>query len=79
MYYRLLISARNIRSETSNFPIILCLSKESDLHPCTFNIVIDGFLSTIRYDVLRYILFINDIVLVDDGRTGINYILELSR
>ena len=61
------------------FLIIIGLHQGSALSPILFVIVMDELTRAIQDEIPRYMLFADDIVLVDETRTGINIKLELWR
>lgn len=79
MYYRVVASVRTIEGETDTFPITTGLHQKSALSPYLFALVIDNLTWHIQDEVQWYILFANNVVLIDTIRTGRNYKSELWR
>ena len=62
---------------TSDFSITIGLYQGFALTPFLFVIVIDGLTRTIQDKILWCMLFVDDIVLVDETKAGVNVKLEL--
>jgi hypothetical protein len=65
--------------DTDDFPIKIGLHQGSILSPYLFDLVMDEVTRDIQGDIPWCMLFANDVVLVDDSRTGVNRKLELWR
>ncbi|VAI80081.1 unnamed protein product [Triticum turgidum subsp. durum] len=65
--------------DTDDFPIKIGLHQGSALSPYLFALVMDEVTRDIQGDIPWCMLFADDVVLVDDSRTGVNRKLELWR
>jgi hypothetical protein len=71
-------SVRTSNVDTDDFLIKIGLHQGSALTPYLFDLVMDEVTRDIQGDILWCMLFPDDVVLVDDSRTGVNR-LELWR
>jgi len=78
-YDRVVANVRTCGGITSNFSITIGLHRESTLSPFLFVIVMDELTRAIQDEIPWYMLFADDIVLVDETRVGVNAKLELWR
>ena len=62
-------SVRTSDRDTDDFPIRIELHKESALSPYLFALVMDEVIRDIQGDIPWYMLFADDVVLVDESRT----------
>ena len=76
MYNNVVTSVRTSDVDTDDFPIKIGLHQGSALSPYLFALVMD---EVIQGDIPWCMLFADDVVLVDDSRTGVNRKLELWR
>ena len=72
-------SVRTSDVDTDDFPIKIGLHEGSALSPYLFALVMDEVTRDIQGDIPWCMLFADDVVLVDDSRTGVNRKLELWR
>uniref|UniRef100_A0A8I6WS22 Reverse transcriptase domain-containing protein n=1 Tax=Hordeum vulgare subsp. vulgare TaxID=112509 RepID=A0A8I6WS22_HORVV len=79
MYDNVVTSVRTSDGDTDDFPIRIGLHQGSALSPYLFDLVMDEFTRDIQGDIPWCMLFADDVVLVDDSRTGVNRKLELWR
>ncbi|KAM3386548.1 hypothetical protein ACQJBY_009864 [Aegilops geniculata] len=79
MYYNVVTSVRTSDVDTDDFPIKIGLHQGSALSPYLFALVMDEVTRDIQGDIPWCMLFADDVVLVDDSRTGVNRKLELWR
>jgi hypothetical protein len=79
MYDNVVTSVRTSDGDTDDFPIKIGLHQGSALSPYLFDLVMDEVTRDIQGDIPWCMLFANDVVLVDDSRTGVNRKLELWR
>ena len=63
--------------DTDDFPIRIGLHQGSALSPYLFALVMDEVTRDIQGDIPWCMLFADDVVLVDESRTGVNQKLEL--
>ena len=63
MYERVMTSVRTHRGETNDFPIRIGLHQGLALSPYLFNLVLDALIASIQDEILKCILFADDIVL----------------
>ena len=70
-------SVRTSDGDTDDFPIRIGLHQGSALSPYLFGLVMDEVTRDIQGDILWCMLFADDVVLVDESRTGVNQKLEL--
>jgi Reverse transcriptase (RNA-dependent DNA polymerase) len=55
-----------------HFPIKIGLHQGSVLSPYIFTLVIDEITKDIQEDIPWYMMFADDVVLIDESRTGVN-------
>lgn len=79
MYDNVVTSVRTSDGDTDDFPIKIGLHQGSALSPYLFDLVMDEVTRDIQGDIPWCMLFADDVVLVDDSRTGVNRKLELWR
>jgi hypothetical protein len=79
MYDNVVTSVRTSDGDTDDFPIRIGLHQGSALSPYLFDLVMDEVTRDIQGDIPWCMLFADDVVLVDDSRTGVNRKLELWR
>ena len=72
MYDRAIIIVKTTIEETSEFPITVGLHQGSALSPYLFALVMDELTKHIQDDILWYMLFTNDIVLIDETKSRVN-------
>jgi hypothetical protein len=79
MYRDTVTFVRICDGDTSDFLIKIGLHQGSALSPYLFALVMDEITRDIQGDIPWCMLFADDVVLVDDSRTGVNRKLELWR
>uniref|UniRef100_A0A8I6YFU2 Reverse transcriptase domain-containing protein n=1 Tax=Hordeum vulgare subsp. vulgare TaxID=112509 RepID=A0A8I6YFU2_HORVV len=79
MYDNVVASVRTSDGDTDDFSIRIGLHQGSALSPYLFDLVMDEVTRDIQGDIPWCILFADDVVLVDDSRTGVNRMLDLWR
>jgi hypothetical protein len=79
MYDNVVTSIRISNGDTSDFPINIRLHQGSPLSPYLFALVMDEVTRDIQGGIHWCMLFADDVVLVDESRTGVNQKLELWR
>jgi hypothetical protein len=79
MYKDAMTCVRTYDGDTSDFPIKIGLHQGSALSPYLFALVMDEVTRDIQGDISWCMLFADDVVLVDESRTGVNMKLELWR
>jgi len=79
MYDGVVTNVRTCEGITSNFSITIRLHQGSTLSPFLFAIVMDELTKAIQDEIPWCMLFVDDIVLVNETRAGINAKLELWR
>ena len=79
MYEGVVTNVRTCGGVTTNFPITVGLHQGSALSPFLFAIVMDELTRSIQENVSWCMLFVDDIVLIDESRAGVNAKLELWR
>ncbi|EXB95118.1 Serine/threonine-protein kinase SRPK [Morus notabilis] len=77
MYDGVVTSVRTARGYTAKFPIRIGLHQGYALNPYLFTIVMDELTREIQDKVPWCILFVDDIVLVDEYREGVNHGVEI--
>ena len=70
-------SVRTSDGDTDDFPIRIGLYQGLTLSPYLFALVMDEVIRDIQGDIPWCMLFVDDVVLVDESRTGVNQKLEL--
>jgi hypothetical protein len=79
MYDNVVISIRTSDGDTNNFPINIGLHQGSALSPYLFALVMDEVTRDIQDGILWCMLFADDVILVDESRTGVDQKLKLWR
>ena len=79
MYKNVVTSVRTSDGDTDDFQIRIGLHQGSALSSYPFVLVIDEVTRDIKGDIPWCMLFADDVVLVDESRTGVNQKLELWR
>jgi hypothetical protein len=79
MYDNVVTSVRTSDGDTNNFPINIGLHQGSALGPYLFALVMDEVTRDIHGGISWCMLFADDVVLVDESRTGVDQKLELQR
>ena len=79
MYDNVVTSVRTSDVDTDDFSIKIGLHQGSALSPYLFALVMDEVTRGIQGGIPWCMLFVDDVVLVDDSRTGVNRKLELWR
>jgi hypothetical protein len=79
MYDNVVTSIRISDGDTNDFPINIGLHQGSALSPYLFALVMDEVTRDIQGGIPWCMLFVDDVVLVDGSRTGVNQKLELWR
>ncbi|CAO1939222.1 unnamed protein product [Urochloa humidicola] len=77
MYKDAMTFVRTCDGDTSDFPIQIGLHQGSALSPYLFALVMDEVTRDIQGDIPWCMLFADDVVLVDESRSGVNRKLEL--
>jgi len=77
MYDGVVANVRTSGGITSDFSITIGLHQGSALSPFLFAIVMDELTRVIQDEIPWCMLFVDDIVLVDEMRAGVNAKLEL--
>jgi hypothetical protein len=79
MYDNVVTSVRTSDGDTNDFSINIVLHEASALSPYLFALVMDEVTRDIQGGIHWCILFADDVVLVDESRTGVDQKLELWR
>jgi hypothetical protein len=79
IYDNVVTSVRTSDGDTNDFPINIGLHQGSTLSPYLFALVMDGVTRDIQGGIPWCMLFADDVVLVDESRTGVDQKLELWR
>ena len=79
MYNNVVTSVRTNDGNTDYFPIKIGLHQGSALSPYLFALVMDEVTRNRQGDIPLCMLFVDDVVLVDESQTGLNRKLELWR
>jgi hypothetical protein len=79
MYDNVVTSVRTSNGDTNDFPINIRLHQGSALSPYLFASVMDEVTRDIQGGIPWCMLFADDVVLVDESRTGVDQKLELWR
>jgi hypothetical protein len=79
MYDNVVTSVRTSDEDTNDFPINIGLYQGSALGPYLFALVMDEVTRDIQGDIPWCMLFADDVILVDESRTGVDQKLELWR
>lgn len=77
MYDRVVTSVRTIDDNTSEFSITVGLHYGYALNPYLFALVIDELTRHIQDDISQCMLFVDDLVLIDETKAGVDRNLEL--
>jgi hypothetical protein len=77
MYDNVVTSVRTSDEDTNDFPINIGLYQGSTLSPYLFALVMDEVTRDIQGSIPWCMLFTDDVVLVDESRTGVDQKLEL--
>jgi hypothetical protein len=77
MYNNFLTSVRISDGYTDDFPINIGLHHRTTLSPYLFYLVMNEVIRDIQGDIIRCMLFADDVVLVGDSRMGVNKKLEI--
>jgi hypothetical protein len=77
MYNNIVTSVRTSDGDTNDFLINIGLHQGSALSAYLFAFVVDDVTSDIQGGIPLGILFADDVVLVDESRTGVDQKLEL--
>nr|XP_033510141.1 uncharacterized protein LOC117274918 [Nicotiana tomentosiformis] len=70
---------RTVRGDSEHFSVVMGLHQGSALNPFLFALVMDALAYHIQGEVPWYMLFTDDIVLIDETRGGVNDRLEVWR
>jgi hypothetical protein len=79
MYDNVVTSVQTSDRDTNDFPINIGLHQGSALRPYLFALVMDEVIRDIEGGIPWCTLFADDVVLVDESRTGVDEKLELWR
>ena len=79
MYTNVVTSVRTSDGDTDDFPINIGLHQGSALSPYLFALVIDEVTRDIQGDIPWCMLFADDVVLIEESRSGVSQKLELWR
>jgi len=79
MYGGVKTSVRTSAGDSEYFPIDIGLHQSSTLSPFLFTTVMDELTREIQDEVPWFMLFVDDIVLIDETRDGLNDKLETWR
>jgi hypothetical protein len=79
IYDNVMTSVRTSDGDTNDFPINIELYQGSALGPYLFALVMDEVTKDIQCGIPWYMLFADDVVLVDESRTKVDQKLELWR
>jgi hypothetical protein len=77
MYDNVVTSVQTSDGDTNDFPINIGLYQGSALSPYLFALVMDEVTRDIQGGIPWCVLFADDVVLVDESRTGVDQKLEL--
>jgi hypothetical protein len=77
MYDNVVTSVQTSDRDINDFPINIGLHQGSALSPYLFVLVMDGVTRDIKGGIPWCILFVDDVVLVDESRTGVDQKLKL--
>jgi hypothetical protein len=77
MYDNVVTSVRTSDGDTNDFPITIVLHQRSALSPYLFALVMDEVARDIQGGIPWCMLFADDVVLLDESRTGVDQKLEL--
>ena len=79
MYKSAVTSVRTTYGETCEFPMTISLHQGSTPSPYLFALIIGELTAHIQEEVPKCMLFVDDIVLADKSRDGVNAKLERKR
>jgi hypothetical protein len=79
MYDNIVTSVRTSDGDTNDFPINIGLHQGSALSPYLFALVMDEVTRDIQGGIHWCMLFADDMILVDESRTGVDQKLKLWR
>jgi hypothetical protein len=79
MYTNVVTSVRTSDGDIDDFPINIGLHQGSALSPYLFALVIDEVTRDIQGDIPWCMLFTDDVVLIEESRSGVSQKLELWR
>jgi hypothetical protein len=79
MYDNVVANVRTSDGDTNDFPISIGLHQGPTLSPYLFALVMDEVARDIQGGILWCMLFADDVILVDESRTGVDQKLELWR
>jgi hypothetical protein len=79
MYNNIVTSVRTSDGDTNDFPINIGLHQAWALSPYLFALVMDEVTRDIQGGISWYMLFADDVILVDESRTRVDQKLELWR
>jgi hypothetical protein len=79
MYDNVVTSVRTSERDINDFPINIGLHQGSALSPYLFALMMDDVTRDIQGGIPLCMLFVDDVVLVDESRTGVDQKLELWR
>jgi Reverse transcriptase (RNA-dependent DNA polymerase) len=79
MYTNVVTCVRACDGESDAFPIKIELHQGSALNPYIFTLVMDEITKDIQGDIPWFILFADDVVLIDESEIGVDQKLELWR
>jgi hypothetical protein len=79
MYDNVVTSVRTSDGDTNDLPINIGLHQGSALSPYLFALVMDKVTRDIQGGISWCMLFTDDVVLVDESKTGVDQKLELWR
>jgi hypothetical protein len=77
MYNNVVTSVRTSDRDTNDFPINIGLHQGSALSPYLFDLVMDEVTRDIQDGISWYMLFVDDVILVDKSKMGVDQKLEL--
>jgi Reverse transcriptase (RNA-dependent DNA polymerase) len=72
MYTNIVIYVRACDGKSDTFPIKIGLHQGSALSPYIFTLVMNEITKDIQEDILWCMLFVDDVVLIDENRIGVN-------
>jgi hypothetical protein len=79
MYDNVVTSVRTSDGDTNDFPINIWLHQGLALSPYLFALAMDEVIRDIQSGILWCMVFADDVVLVDESRTGVDQKMELWR
>jgi hypothetical protein len=79
VYDTVVTSVRTSDRDTNDFPLNIGLHQGSALSPYLFALVMDEVTRDIQGGISCCMLFADDVILVDESRTGVDQKLELWR